>query len=62
MSKQQTVRDILQQVYEAFEQAELFYGHGSDNAWDEAVALVFLTATTFQLNLGLKNLQECFQI
>ena len=28
----------------------------------EAVALVFLTATTFQLNLGLKNLQECFQI
>ena len=40
MSTQQTVRDILQQVFDAFEQADLFYGHGSDNAWDEAVALV----------------------
>ncbi|MEZ5597194.1 MAG: 50S ribosomal protein L3 N(5)-glutamine methyltransferase [Pseudomonadales bacterium] len=32
--------DLIQSVSEQFERAELFYGHGTDNEWDEAVALV----------------------
>lgn len=35
-----TVSDVLQQVFNQFKSADLFYGHGTDNAWDEAVLLV----------------------
>ncbi|WP_461536343.1 50S ribosomal protein L3 N(5)-glutamine methyltransferase [Spongorhabdus nitratireducens] len=36
----ETIRDFLRWTYSRFNQAELFYGHGSDNAWDETVHLV----------------------
>lgn len=36
-----TTVEIVGQTAERFENADLFYGHGTDNAWDEAVSLVF---------------------
>ncbi len=35
-----TLGDLLRWCASALGQAELFYGHGTDNAWDEALALV----------------------
>ncbi len=35
-----TVRDWVRFGASCFERANLFYGHGTDNPWDEAVALV----------------------
>ena len=35
-----TLRDLLRYAVSRFEAAGLAYGHGSDNAWDEAVALL----------------------
>lgn len=47
-----TVRDIIRYAVSEFNRAHLFFGHGSDNAWDEAVYL-----TLFALNLPLDNLE-----
>jgi ribosomal protein L3 glutamine methyltransferase len=35
-----TIRDMLRWAVSRLNAAKLFYGHGTDNAWDEAVALV----------------------
>lgn len=35
-----TIRDFLRYATTRFNQAGLYYGHGTDNSWDEAVALI----------------------
>jgi ribosomal protein L3 glutamine methyltransferase len=47
-----TVRDYLRYAVSRFNAAGLFFGHGSDNAWDEAVYL-----TQHTLNLPLDRLE-----
>ncbi|WP_133407518.1 50S ribosomal protein L3 N(5)-glutamine methyltransferase [Parashewanella tropica] len=37
----QTVGDMLRWAVSRFNDADIYYGHGTDNAWDEAIALVF---------------------
>jgi ribosomal protein L3 glutamine methyltransferase len=43
-----TVRDYIRYAVSRFTAAQLFFGHGSDNAWDEAV---YLTLHTLSLPL-----------
>ena len=38
-----TLRDILRWGFTQLQRAELFYGHGTDNAWDEIIYLVLAT-------------------
>ncbi len=47
----ESLRDLLRFAVSRFEEAGLFFGHGSDNAWDEAVYLVLHT-----LHLPIDNL------
>ena len=47
-----TVRDFIRYAVSRFNAAGLFFGHGSDNAWDEAVYLTLHT-----LNLPLDHLE-----
>lgn len=47
-----TVRDLLRYAVSSFKKAGLFFGHGTDNAWDEAVYLTLHT-----LNLPLDRLE-----
>ena len=35
-----TVKACLDYLFDYFERSDLYYGHGTDNAWDEAVALL----------------------
>lgn len=36
-----TIQDMLRWAVSRFNAADIFYGHGTDNPWDEAVQLVF---------------------
>lgn len=45
-----TIRDWLRFAVSRFEEAEVFFGHGTDNPWDEAVQLVLRS-----LHLPLEN-------
>ncbi len=38
-----TLQDMLRWTVSRFNAAELFYGHGSDNSWDEAIQLILPT-------------------
>ncbi|OGT42960.1 MAG: ribosomal protein L3 N(5)-glutamine methyltransferase [Gammaproteobacteria bacterium RIFCSPHIGHO2_12_FULL_40_19] len=38
-----TIRDYIRYATSCFNEASLYFGHGTDNAWDEAVALTFHT-------------------
>ncbi len=40
LAKNSTIEAWIDWVYQSLQHADLFYGHGSDNAWDEAVFLV----------------------
>lgn len=35
-----TIRDLLRWAVSSFNNAEIFYGHGTDNAWDEALQML----------------------
>lgn len=35
-----TIRDFIRWAYSRFNEAHLYYGHGTDNAWDEAINIV----------------------
>ena len=38
-----TIKDFLRWCYSIFNRADIYYGHGYDNAWDEAQQLVLAT-------------------
>ena len=40
----QTVGEALQYCAESLERSDVFFGHGTDNPWDEAVQLVLSVA------------------
>ncbi|WP_163932939.1 50S ribosomal protein L3 N(5)-glutamine methyltransferase [Paraferrimonas sp. SM1919] len=57
VSELHTVEDILRWAVSRFNDAGIFYGHGTDNPWDEAVALV-LHALHLPLEIG-NQVRQC---
>ena len=43
VSELRTVNDMMRWAVSQFNGAGLFYGHGTDNAWDESVQLILPT-------------------
>jgi len=52
-----TIQDMINDLAGRFEDADLFYGHGTDNPYDEAVYLV-LAALNLPFDLSDKDLQQ----
>lgn len=52
-----SIKDFIRYSYSRFVKADLFYGHGTDNPWDEAVHLV-LGALRLPLDFD-KDLLDC---
>ena len=44
MQAEATVEQLIEQGADALDRAQVCFGHGSDNAWDEAAELVFFAA------------------
>lgn len=40
IKEMQSIQDMLRWTVSQFNQAELYYGHGTDNAWDETLKLI----------------------
>ncbi|GLS82611.1 50S ribosomal protein L3 N(5)-glutamine methyltransferase [Paraferrimonas haliotis] len=57
VSELHTVEDMLRWAVSRFNDAEIYFGHGTDNSWDEAVALV-LHALHLPLEIG-KHVKTC---
>lgn len=38
-----TIKDILRWTISKFNKSEIFYGHGTDNSWDEAVQIILFS-------------------
>ncbi|GLP96587.1 50S ribosomal protein L3 N(5)-glutamine methyltransferase [Paraferrimonas sedimenticola] len=57
VSELHTVEDMLRWAVSRFNDAGIYYGHGTDNSWDEAVCLV-LHALHLPLHIG-KHVKTC---
>ncbi len=52
-----SIKDFIRWSYSRFNTKDLFYGHGTDNSWDEAVQLVL---GALKLPSGFdKDLMDC---
>jgi len=56
LSALDTINDFLRFALTVFNQNDLFYGHGTDNSWDEAVSLVLgMLSLPWDVDKGLLN-------
>lgn len=64
-----SIQDFLRWTYSCFNAADIFFGHGQDNAWDEAVQLTLsilhlpqdIPETLYQSNLTIQEKERLFQ-
>lgn len=61
INDQHTVYDTLNVTYNKFLKSDIFYGHGTDNAWDEAIYLI-LSILDLSKNLSKKVLNSYIDI